>query len=105
MTISKIRPHHEIPACCSWWKERRVGEWNQVPALLGPPVGKRNVIPVQTTKAYTGRRGIVPLIDRGERYRTVVSLILQLFYPWKKKSPVPTEQEAWVDPRVGLDIL
>ena len=87
MTFSEIRPHHYIPACYSRWKDRRVGGWNQVPALLGSPHGKGNVIPVQSMKAYTGSRGIVPLIDLGRRYRPVVSLIPQLFYPWDKKSP------------------
>jgi len=81
MTISKIHSHHDIPACYSWWKDRRIGGWKQVPDLLGSPLGKGNIIPVQTTKAYTGSRGIVPLIDLGSRYRPVVSLIPQLFYP------------------------
>lgn len=43
---------------------------------------------------YTGSRGIVPLIDLGRRYRPAVSLIPQIFYPWDKNPPVPTEHEA-----------
>jgi hypothetical protein len=71
-----------------------------VPALLGPPLGTGHVIPVQTMKAYTGSRGIVSLIDSGKRYRPVVSLMPRLFYPWEKKPPVPTEQEAGWTPEL-----
>lgn len=67
-TNSKIHPHRDTPACYSQWQDRRVGGWNQVPALLGPPpVGKGNVIPVQTMKAYRGSRGTEPLINLGTR--------------------------------------
>jgi len=45
-------------------------------------------------KVYMGSRGIVPFIDLGRRYRPMFSLIPQLLYPWDKKPPVPTEQEA-----------
>ena len=36
----------------------------------------------------------MPLIDFGKRYRPVISLMPQLFYPWEKKPPVPTEKNA-----------
>jgi hypothetical protein len=52
--------------------------------------------PVHAMEAYRGSRDIAPLvINLGTKWRWVVNFKLRSFYPLER-SPVSTEQEAWL---------